>query len=285
MSSLRWLLDRRTADGRHSVLCNHFHTSSYWFFVFDAPTFTLRDVLKHQELWPLQRRQIREIGLQVVQAVQSLHKNGVLHSDITPDSIEVVSMDTVTLNMCDNEGAFFDKVLQVVLRSTKIRLVFFGGVATGGDREIGTDQYRAPEMVFGWVSKFRTDNFSIGCVIWEMFVDSALFHPCRKGPFYVQEKAHQFVARLGEFPDDMVERVRRIRGDIFSCSGEKLIGVGDLSPEVLDFVKHADVISDVITDEEALEVIENMTELSPKKRLALTDILDCSFFSLTDGPF
>ncbi|KDR81123.1 hypothetical protein GALMADRAFT_207969 [Galerina marginata CBS 339.88] len=265
ISSLQWLLSRKTADGRHSVLCNHFSTSSHWFFVFDFPRFTLRDVLKRQDLWPLERRQIRDISFQIVQAVQSLHKTGILHSDITPDSIEILSMDTVVLNMCDDEGAFYDKS---VLRSTKIRLVFFGGVGTGGDPEIGTDQYRAPEMVFG-------------CVIWELFIGSTLFIPCKKGPLYIQEKVHQFVARLGEFPDDMVRRIRRIREDIFCHSEPTLVGEGDLSSDVRDFVHNAVIISDIITDEDVLEVVENMTKLSPKKRMALSDILECPFFGIS----
>ena len=102
-----------------------------------------------------------------------------MHLDICPAMIEVMSAVTVKEWQYDMDGRFVEKVcspyfnyhpfysviFQVVLQCSRIRLVFYGSAGVRTERSIGTDQYRAPELVFGqtdvvlWLSVVLTFVF------------------------------------------------------------------------------------------------------------------------------
>ncbi|PPQ96721.1 hypothetical protein CVT26_010274 [Gymnopilus dilepis] len=273
--NLAWLRSRRTSDGRHSPLLDHFCTGSMWFMVFDYPKATLRDILRSQELMPLPMRHIREIICQIVNGVLSLHRQEIFHLDIRPESIEILDMTAVTESIYEGDGRFKEKAF---LRCTRLSLVFLGDAGVTLDQNAGTDQYRAPELVFGWVSKFRTDNFSIGCVLWELVLLKPLFAACEPGSLYARAKAHMYSAVLGPFTREMRQQIMHFNRGIFSADSTALNDLQEMPPSIKEFVATASRPEDVIEDEEALEVFGCLTKLSPTDRLSLNNVLALNYF-------
>ncbi|PPR00588.1 hypothetical protein CVT26_009863 [Gymnopilus dilepis] len=273
--NLAWLRSRRTADGRHSQLLDHFCTGSMWFMVFDYPKATLRDILRSQDLLPLPMRHIREIACQIVNSVLSLHRQAIFHLDIKPENIEILDMNTVIESVYEGEGHFKEKSF---LRCTRLSLVFLGDAGVALDQSAGSDQYRAPELVFGWVSKFRTDNFSIGCVLWELIVLRPLFAACEPGGIYARAKAHMYSAVFGPFTREMRQQIMHFNQGIFRTDSSEVDGLQDMPQNIKEFVATAPSLEDVIEDEELLEVLVCLTRLSPTDRLSLNSVLALNYF-------
>ncbi|PPQ76269.1 hypothetical protein CVT26_009843 [Gymnopilus dilepis] len=277
--NIAWLRSKRTADGRHSVFMDDFKTSSLWYLVFKEPRATLRDILHGGKLSPLPPRHIRQISSQIISALISLHRQSILHLAIEPQHIEVTDQSTVTEHVYDSSGVFVERV---ILRRPEIALVFFGDAATSRDASRGDERYRAPEVVFGWVSKYRTDNFSVGCVFWEMLKGRPLFPPCPEGQYHVKAKAHMYRALLGDYPDDVRVRASQMNKGLFRPGSGELTSMRDVPENVKNVVRGLADVEGEIEDEGASEVFANLTMISVKERSPLRDILHFSYFERKD---
>ncbi|PPQ81767.1 hypothetical protein CVT26_007108 [Gymnopilus dilepis] len=273
--NVEWLRRRRDLEARHAELTGEFKTPFNWYLIFESPGLTLKDILAREDMRPLPRRHVRAITHQLIRAVSSLHRRGMMHLDICPATVELIDAVTVREWQYDLDGRFVEKV---VLQCSRIRLVFYGSAGVRSEKSVGTDQYRAPELVFGWASKFRTDAFSVGCVLFEMLVGRPLLPPCHGEHSYVVAKAHLFQSALGEFPADIVYRVSLMHEGIFNSSDE-LRGYYDLSPGLRRYLDNAEPIQEIIEDEEELELVKALTMISSMERAHLSHVLGFTFFS------
>ncbi|PPQ84758.1 LOW QUALITY PROTEIN: hypothetical protein CVT26_014017, partial [Gymnopilus dilepis] len=290
-SDIEYLLKRKQKEYSTSRLLADFQTTFDWFMVFAQPRITLRDVLESKKLMPLPARHVREITSQIISAAHSLHRRSMLHLDICPSMVELASFSTnveyeytsnstfqLRLSLSCASGEPIQET-DFTRRCTKIYLVFHGDAAIAGDRNIGTDQYRAPEVVLGWASKFRTDNFSIGCVMWELIKGHALFPPCEEERNYIKAKIHAFKAVLGYFPRQMRERAALTHEGLFKKSTGELQEPWDLSDGLKHFIDGAEEIEVAIRDIDIYHVVHALTRLSPRDRLPLCDVLTMPYFS------
>lgn len=95
-------------------------------------------------------REVLRIGLQIVQGLAAAHAQGLIHRDIKPANILLESeVDRVKITDFGLARAVDD-----------IRL-------TGSDTLLGTPEYMSPEQARDEPLDFRTDLFSLGCVLYE----------------------------------------------------------------------------------------------------------------------
>ncbi|PPQ97065.1 hypothetical protein CVT26_001247 [Gymnopilus dilepis] len=279
--NIEWLRRRRTTEARHAELSEDFKTPFNWYLVFERPGTSLKEVLSRNDMQPLPRRHVRAIAHQIIKAVCWM-----MHLDICPETIELVSAATVMEWQYRMDGHFAEKV---VLQCSRIRLVFYGSAGVRTERTIGTDQYRAPELIFGefgrrfkgWASKFRTDAFSIGCVFSEMLIGRPLFPPCDGEAFYVVAKAHLFQSTLGDFPADVIHRVSLMHEGVFDSSNN-LRGLYSLSSGLRHYLEDAKNIQELVEDDDELDVLKALTMISSTDRSHLSHVLCFSYFTRTE---
>ena len=108
----------------------------------------LRDVLEIEGKVPLERA--IEITKQICDALAYAHANGVIHRDIKPDNIQMVSPDRIKIT---------DFGIARIMEEPSL---------TAEGQVFGTPSYMSPEQVAGKPLDQRTDLFSLGIVLYEM---------------------------------------------------------------------------------------------------------------------
>lgn len=108
---------------------------------------------------------MRDIIRQSIDALAYVHSLELVHTDIKPENICLVS------GVARKPGA---------PANTKIRLIDFGTAewcAKDGHRNalVSTRQYRAPEVVMGLGWNHVADLWAIGCVLIEMLAGRQIF--------------------------------------------------------------------------------------------------------------
>ncbi len=122
---------------------------------------TLGDVLRADNR--LSVKQIVEIGIQLTRALDYAHKKGIIHRDIKPGNIMLVSetnavkvADFGICRMDDPDGGEQNQQTQL------------------GD-VLGTPNYMSPEQVLGQKVDSRSDLFSVGVVMYKLLTNSLPF--------------------------------------------------------------------------------------------------------------
>ena len=118
-------------------------------------------------------RASRVIGA-VCGAMESAHRDGVLHGDLKPENIMLPD---------DGDGEVEAKVLdfgvaRLISRDTRMRFMGEGGAsgaAAVSEPLVGTPAYMAPELLRGESPDERTDVFSIGVIAYEMLIGDLPF--------------------------------------------------------------------------------------------------------------
>ncbi len=110
---------------------------------------------------PLALRKLLEIGFQVADGLARAHSDGIVHRDVKPENL-----------MVSRDG--FVKILDFGLAKAVAQapegfsqLQTDDGL-TGHGVVLGTTAYMSPEQASGRELDFRSDQFSLGCVLYEM---------------------------------------------------------------------------------------------------------------------
>ena len=109
---------------------------------------SLRATLNRAKKLPAQRA--TEIALQICSGLKEAHAQGIVHRDLKPENV-----------MIDSTGSV--KIMDFgIARSMDAGTRLTGSLA-------GTPAYMAPEQVAGKPVDYRTDIYSVGLVLYEMF--------------------------------------------------------------------------------------------------------------------
>jgi len=109
---------------------------------------SLRTELDRSGFLPVQR--VVEIALEVLAGLEHAHGRGVVHRDIKPDNLQILSSGQV-------------KITDFGIA----RLTFQPNITVNG-QVFGTPSYMAPEQILGKDADARCDLFSLGVVLFEM---------------------------------------------------------------------------------------------------------------------
>src|SRR5438045_4045131 len=111
---------------------------------------TLDEVM--QRVKPMPEADALRIVSRVCDALEYLHKHGVVHRDLKPQNI-----------MLCNDGSLRIMDFGIAKAATSKRITFGGFSPT-----LGTPDYMAPEQVKGQRGDERTDIYSLGAILYEM---------------------------------------------------------------------------------------------------------------------
>ncbi len=167
------LLDIGDADGVSYIAMEHVDGK------------TLRDLLA---AGPLPSRKVLEIAEQLADGLAKAHGAGILHRDLKPDNVmvskdgfvKILDFGLAKLGPAPVEGA---SNLETAARP-----------ATSPGAVMGTVGYMSPEQASGRPVDFRSDQFSLGTVLYEMVTGTR--------PFMRKTSAETLVAIIREEPDD-----------------------------------------------------------------------------------
>jgi len=104
---------------------------------------------------PLPPADAIHIARQIAQALAEVHDHGVIHSDVTPSNVLVVSTRPLQVKLLDfGLAAIADELFE----------------DENSDFVLGTPAYISPEQLHGLPATDRSDQYGLGCVLYEMLV-------------------------------------------------------------------------------------------------------------------
>ncbi len=112
---------------------------------------------------PLSVEQMFRLAEQLCSALQYAHENGVIHRDLKPSNIIVEHLDAARL-----QAKILDFGIVKMIDDTAP-----GATATG--ELFGTPAYMSPEQALGKMVDARTDQYSLGCVLFECLTGTPPF--------------------------------------------------------------------------------------------------------------
>lgn len=237
---------------------------------FDLLGLSVFDFLKENNYIAYPIDQTRHIIYQLCIAVRFLHENQLTHTDLKPENILLVNSDY------DTVYNYRKKRDERVLKHTHIKLIDFGSATFDWEHHstiVSTRHYRAPEVILelGWSQP--CDVWSIGCILFELYLGFTLFQTHDN-----TEHLAMMERILGPIPYKMAKRTRktkyfyrnRLDWDERSSAGRY---VRDNCKPLRRYIQ---------SDEEEhmllLDLIEKMLEYDPDRRVSLSKALEHEFF-------
>nr|CAI5853657.1 unnamed protein product [Callosobruchus analis] len=214
------------------------------------------DFLKDNSYQPYPLEQVRHIGYQLCYSVKFLHENKLTHTDLKPENI-----------------LFRREVKRV--KSTDVRLIDFGSATFDHEHHstiVSTRHYRAPEVILelGWSQP--CDVWSIGCILFELYLGITLFqtHDNREHLAMMQRI-------LGEIPLRMARKTKtkyfyrgKLEWDEKSSAGRY---VRDNCKPLMRYKQSEEPEHNYLFD-----LIFKMLEYEPSERITLKEALQHPFF-------
>jgi serine/threonine-protein kinase len=117
----------------------------------------LRQVLNEQKKFPPERAV--KITIAIAEALEYIHKNGVVHRDLKPENIMVDGQDNIKL---------IDFGIASNLGSRRLTFAKFS-------QTMGTPDYISPEQVKGKRGDARSDIYALGVMLYEMLTGKVPF--------------------------------------------------------------------------------------------------------------
>src|ERR1700694_2974513 len=186
---LRFLREARAAASvRHPNVASVFHLgrtgSSYFYAMEFVEGETLEKLVKRSGR--LEVKLALEIASQVAAGLGAVHKQKLVHRDLTPSNIKV---------NVDEGGAVTAKIIDLGLAKPAPDALAEAAISTPG-AFAGTPEFASPEQFAGVEVDIRSDLYSLGVTLWEMVTGQAPFQGSPAEVMYQHQHASLPLDRL-----------------------------------------------------------------------------------------
>ncbi|MCK5796860.1 MAG: serine/threonine protein kinase, partial [Deltaproteobacteria bacterium] len=153
-------------------------------------TFFIMELLEGKDLsdylrkadQPIPLHQAMDIALQVCDALHAAHGKHIIHRDLKPDNIFIVNSGT---------RRWFVKLLDFGVAKLQDAAAEDASYQTAVGSVIGTPAYMSPEQASGLPIDHRSDIYSFGAILYEMFTGHPVFRAKSFGEFVVKHMNDQ----------------------------------------------------------------------------------------------
>ena len=208
-------------------------------------------------------RMIKEIGQQLLKGVAALHSKNLIHSDLKPENI---------VFKLDEKGDIFVTIIDLGNAQEPYSQYF----------EVSTQQYRSFENLIGLPVDYKTDIWSIACILFKLATNEYLFKP-QSAPTYSKNEDHIaliFESLLTEREMPEIPFVHRGLNfeEYFEINQESVMielkNIKDLTYWSLKDVLIQKYAWDDILATEFSALLLPMLELNPKERISAIDAFE-----------
>lgn len=147
---------------------------------------TLTDLIEHEA--PLAPKRAVHIASQICRSLAEAHEMGIVHRDIKPDNVILIDVDGDP----DVVKVLDFGIAKAVEQDDQQTL-------TGDGRIIGTPRYMSPEQILSEEIDYRSDIYSLGCIIFEML--------CGDPPFDAPSTTALMISHAQEPPPPLAQRL------------------------------------------------------------------------------
>ena len=169
--------------------------------VFELLNENLYQLLQHNHLQGISLNSINFIIKQILEAVEQVHRMGIIHCDIKPENI------LLKINIEKNKS------------DISVKLTDFGSSCIKNNPIFSNVQslfYRAPEVILGIPYTQAIDIWSIGLVTIELFLGGPLL------PGYSEyDELLKIIKIIGKIPDSMLMKFGKKIGNFYNFDKEK----------------------------------------------------------------
>ncbi|KAI1290149.1 Serine/threonine-protein kinase Doa [Halotydeus destructor] len=233
------------------------------------------DFLKDNTYQPYPIDQVRHIGYQLCYAVKFLHEQQLTHTDLKPENILFVNSDYDLVSVPKKSKEKLRKDVKKV-KNTRIKLIDFGSATFDHEHHstiVSTRHYRAPEVILelGWNQ--ACDVWSIGCILFELYLGITLFQTHDN-----REHLAMMERILGPIPFRMCRKTKTRYFSHGRLDWDERSSAGRYVRENCKSLSRY-MLSDSDDHRLLFDLIQRMLEYEPGSRIALDDVVCHRFFS------
>uniref|UniRef100_A0A7C9E4M9 Dual-specificity kinase n=1 Tax=Opuntia streptacantha TaxID=393608 RepID=A0A7C9E4M9_OPUST len=186
---------------------NWFDYRNHICIVFEKLGPSLYDFLRKNNYRPFPIDLVREIGRQLLECVAFMHELNLIHTDLKPENVLLVTSDYVKVPdyksypRSPKDSSYYKRVP----KSSAIKVIDFGSTTHERPDQnyiVSTRHYRAPEVILGLGWSYPCDVWSIGCILVELCSGEALFQTHEN-----LEHLAMMERVFGPLPQHMLKRV------------------------------------------------------------------------------
>merc|ERR1719348_322298 len=264
-------LQEKDPQGKHlcAKMTSWFNYWGHMCLIFELLGLSVFDFLKENNYHPYPLEQVRHIIYQLCHSVKFLHECRLTHTDLKPENILFTSSDwEISYNARKRKD-----VRKV--KNTEVRLIDFGSATFDWEHHskvVSTRHYRAPEVILelGWSQP--CDVWSIGCIMFELYLGFTLFqtHDNREH-LAMMEKI------LGPLPAGITRRTKTKYFNQGRLVWDEQSSAGKYVRENCKALKKYQQ-SDADDHEQLFDLIQAMLVYDPAERITLDQALRHPFF-------
>ena len=264
------------------------HANRFFCMSFERLGKTLFEVIQMNNYCGFYLWDIQQIARELLVTIDFIHSRcGLVHTDIKMENIMLCGTDFTTTAPPErtNRSLAYQRPVLVSEQSggrhRSIRLIDFGNGVFEGDHHsvtINTRQYRSPEVILEQDWDEKSDMWSIGCVIGEMWTGELVFptHSNLEHLAMIQRITdEQFDSYYFSYSPSDVRHRYATRDGLLNwpdgcCSRDSFKNVNECVP-----------LRRMLRDEEALyHLVSRLLRIDPKRRYSAGQALDrCDFFT------
>ncbi|XP_050069429.1 dual specificity protein kinase CLK2-like isoform X3 [Anopheles maculipalpis] len=261
-------------SGRHLciLMLDWFDYHGHICIAFEMLGQSVYDFMKDNKYQPFPMEQVRHMSYQLCFAVNFLHSVKLTHTDLKPENILFVSSEYTTVVSRTTRK---NRELRHV-NCSDIRLIDFGNAIFDHEYHstiVSTRHYRAPEVILelGWAQP--CDVWSIGCIIYELYLGITLFQTHDN-----REHLAMMERILGPIPYSMAKKTPTRyfphgKLDWDEKTSEARYVLQNCKPLLRS------AMSDAPEHMQMFDLIGKMLLYEPKDRITLAEALDHPFFA------